>query len=194
MSEQQTLEGFSQKTIPLSELTSDFRAWNRCLLDWDIEYQGYEREGEGEPGYVDFSVRVEIREALVMAKNPQTHKKTERPGYKLTVTQGMSFNGLVIDPQIVHEESFQIDQLGKAFDAFQEELLQIQAWIEIAESRARLIPNQNDVFECLQCGWVTDIWSDDLMCQGCGRRYWSQRLWSRGSETSQDGAEGGDCH
>ena len=78
---------------------------------------------------------------------------------------------------ITYEESFQMGQLKKAFDAFQRELLNIQSWIEIAESRARIIPQGNEVFECFHCGWVTDIWSDDITCKGCGKRYWSDRLW-----------------
>jgi uncharacterized protein with PIN domain len=62
---------------------------------------------------------------------------------------------------------------------FQREVLNVQNWAEIAESRVRLMPNQNDIFECLHCGWVTDIWSDDITCQGCGKRYWSERMWGR---------------
>jgi hypothetical protein len=175
---QSNLSAFSGKTVSMNELTMGFRPWNKTILDWEIEYQGYSREdNESEEGLIDFKVIVEIKEALVPAKGPKRHKKFKRQGYILTVIQNMAPGGHEWESYIVYEESFQMDQLKKAFDVFQRELLNIQSWVEIAESRARIIPQGNDVFECFHCGWVTDIWSDDIMCKGCGKRYWSDRLW-----------------
>ena len=177
MTNQLELSGFLGKTISMDELMGDFRPWNNVVLDWDIDYQGYQRDGEGEEGYLDFHVIVEIKEAVVKAKDPKTHRRLKKPGYKLTVIQNTAVVGKEWERYIVYDESFQMDQLRKAFNAFQHELLNIQCWVEIAESRARIIPQGNDVFECFHCGWVTDIWADDIMCPGCGKRYWSERLW-----------------
>lgn len=186
MTTQQTLAGFSDKSIPIGESTSDFRPWNRVILNWDIDYQGYQRDGEGEEGYLDFQVCVVIRESLVRVKDPQTGKKKEKPGYGLTVFQSVASNGRELDSQVVYEEHFQMGEFPKAFDAFQREVLNVQTWVEIAESRAQLMPNQNDVFECLHCGWVTDTWSDDIICEGCGKRYWSEKLWGEGGRVSSE--------
>ncbi len=176
---QQTLAGFSEKTLSMGESTSDFRPWNRIVLEWDIDYQGYQREWDGEEGYLDFHVIVMIKEALVVGKYPQTGKKGEQPGYCLTVRQSMAFCGDDPDWQVISKEGFRRDDLKKAIDTFQREVLNVQDWIEIAESRARLIPNQNDLFECFHCGWVTDLYSDEIICPGCGKRYWSERMWNR---------------
>jgi hypothetical protein len=175
------LSAFSGKTISMDESTKDFRPWNRTILDWEIEYRGYNRGEDGPEGYIDFHVVVEINEAVIIARNPKTYKKVEKPGYKLSIFQNMAFEGKEWESYVVHEESFEKKKLKKAFDAFQRELMNIQCWVEIGESRARIIPQANDVFECFHCGWVTDIWADDIMCQGCGKRYWSERLWNRGT-------------
>lgn len=157
----------------------DFRPWDQTILDWEIEYQDYSRkDDEGAEGHIDFHVIVEIREALVKDRYPKTCKKLKNPGYKLTIIQNIAYAGKEWESYIANEESFQMDQLRKAFDAFQRELLNVQCWVEIAESRARIIPKENDVFECIHCGWVTDIWSDDIICNGCGKRYRAERLWS----------------
>jgi Zn finger protein HypA/HybF involved in hydrogenase expression len=95
----------------------------------------------------------------------------------MTVIQNIAFDGKECESNIAYEESFQMDQLKNAFDVFQRELLNIQCWVEIAESRARIIPQGNDEFECFHCGWVTDIWTDDIICPGCGKRYWSEMLY-----------------
>ena len=113
---------------------------------------------------------------LVKIRDPKTRKKVEMPGYRLLATQTVSYEGKEWDSSVVYEECFQKNQLKKAFDAFQREVLNINGWIEIAESRARLMPKRRDVFECPFCGWVTDVWSDDIMCDGCGKRFWSERL------------------
>ena len=64
-----------------SKSMSDFRPWNRVILDWDIGYQGYQRDDQRE-GPVDFQVRVVLREAMVRLKDPQTGKKRQMPGYR----------------------------------------------------------------------------------------------------------------
>lgn len=172
------LSAFSERTISMNKSMEDFRPWNHLILDWEIEYQGYSRrDDDGEEGYIDFHVIVEIREAVVNARDPKTHKKLKKHGYRLTIIQNIAFAGKEWESIIAYEESFQMDQLRKAFDVFQRELLNIQCWVDIAESRARIIPQENDIFECLHCGWVTDVWDDDIICQGCGKRYWSERLW-----------------
>ena len=179
MTNQLMLSQFTEKTISMDESTKGFRPWNTVILDWEVEYRGYSRGDSQQKGYLDFHVIVEMREALVSARKGNTYKKLERPGYKLTVTQERTFEGREQERSIVHEESFQKDQIKIAFDAFQREVINIQSWIKIAESRARIIPQENDIFECYCCGWVTDIWSDDITCQGCGKRYWSEKLWKR---------------
>jgi len=156
MTTQQTLGAFSEKTLSLSKETSDSRPWNRVILDWDIDYQGYQKDVEGEEGFLDFHVHVIIRETLVRVKDPQTTKKKEKTGYSLTVSQSVALNGHGLDSQVVNEEYFQVHELPKAFDVFQREVLNVQTWVDIAGSRARLIPMQNVVFECFHCGCVTD--------------------------------------
>lgn len=175
------LSSFTKKTISMDESTKGFRQWNNLILDWEVEYRGYSRE-DGEPeGYVEFYVIVEITEALVKVIKPKTCKKVERSGYKLIVAQNMAFEGTECDSYIVYEESFIKDRLKRAFDVFHREVLNIQRWIRIAESRARLIPNRADVFECQFCGWATNVWMDDITCEGCGKRFWSDKLWKRNS-------------
>ena len=173
------LSSFSQKTISMGKSTKNFRPWNNIIFEWDVEYLGYSRGFDEPEGIIEYHVIVEIMEALVKARNPKTNKKIERPGYKLIITQNMVFQGKDWESYIVYEEAFQKDKLKKAFDVFQRELLNIQVWIKIAESRARLIPKGNDVFECSFCGWVTNAWGEDITCEGCGKRYWSEKLWRR---------------
>ena len=177
MTTQLDLTTFSEKTIDLAESTKDFRAWNNVILSWEITYVGYSRGDDGPLGYIDFHVYVDIQEAIVKINKPKRRKKGKGPGYRLTVTQNIAFEGKEWETYLVYEESFEKQNLRKSFDAFQRELLNIQTWVEIAESRARIIPMQNDVFECPFCGWVTDIWADDIMCPGCGKRFWSERMW-----------------
>jgi hypothetical protein len=178
MTTQPTLSDFAQKTISFGKAMRDFRAWNRVILDWDIAYQGYQRDEQRE-GHVDFHVQVVIREASVRLKDSQTQKMRKMPGYSLAIFQVIALGGDQSESLTVYEESFRINELPKAFDAFQQSVLTVQTWAEIAESRARVMPNQNDVFECFHCGWATDIWSDEITCEGCGKRYWSERMWSK---------------
>lgn len=167
----------SQTTLTLSK-TGNFRQWNRTIIDWDIEYQGYHRTEDGDPiGFIDFHIIVEIVEAFVKARDKKSYKKIEAPGYKLIITQSMTLPDQPWETWQVYDESFPKDKLPQAFDVFQRELLNIQTWIEIAESRANLIPDGKDVFECLHCGWVTNKMADDIMCSGCGKRYWSEKIW-----------------
>jgi hypothetical protein len=185
MTTQQTLAGFSEKTRSVSNSMSGFRAWNRVILEWDIDYHGHHRN-EDRDWHVDFHVRVFIKEAMIRLKDPLTRKKKEMPGYSLIVFHSMALDGAQPDSEIVYEEPFRINQLPKAFDAFQQEVLNVQSWVEIAESRARLMPKQNDLFECFHCGWVTDIWSEDILCEGCGKRYRSERVWGEETSHSQE--------
>jgi len=173
------LSSFASKTISMDESTRGFRPWNNNVFDWDVEYQGYYKEGDEHESYVDFHVLAEIRETLVkVRKDDKTYRKIEVPGYNLIITQNMALTGGEWESYVVYEEAFQKKQLRKAFDVFRREVLNIQGWIEIAESRARLMPDRADVFECVFCGWVTDTWTDDILCEGCGKRYWSDRLWA----------------
>ena len=174
MTTQPTLSDFAQKAISSSNSLPNSRDWNRVVLDWDIDYQGYQRDEQRE-GHVDFHVRVVLREALVRLKDLQTQTKRQMPGYSLTIFQTVSFDTDRRDSHVIFEELFRADELPKAVDAFQQAVLNVQTWADIAESRARVMPNQNDVFECFHCGWVTDIWSDEITCEGCGKRYWSEK-------------------
>lgn len=179
MTQQLQLSSFSQKTISMGESTKSFRPWNNIIFEWEIEYCGYSRGFDEPEGIVEFYIIVELIEALVNARSPKTNKKLERPGYKLVATQNITFDNGRRESYIVYEESFQKDKLKEAFDVFQREVLNIQGWISIAESRLHLIPKGLDVFECSFCGWVTNVWSDDITCEGCGKRYWSDKLWRR---------------
>ena len=176
MTEQLMLSSFAQETISTQEFAKDFRPWNNLVFEWDVEYSGYRRDDGETEGYIDFHVIVQIVEALVKIRDTKTRNKVETPGYKLLVTQIVAYEGKEWDSSVVYDECFQKDQLKRAFDGFQREVLNIQGWIEIAESRARLMPKRRDVFECFFCGWVTDISSDDIMCHGCGKRFWSEKL------------------
>jgi hypothetical protein len=178
MTEQLILSSFSQKTISFSEATKGLRPWNNLMLDWEVEYQGFSNGEMGEPqGYIDFHVAVEIVEALIRVKDQKTKKKIDRAGYKLIVLQNMALEGKEWESYIVYDEPFKKDEIKKAFDVFQREILNIQSWVEIAESRARLIPSGKAIFECWFCGWVTDKFNDDITCFGCGKRFWSDKLW-----------------
>lgn len=186
---QPPLSSFVTKWISMDEAMKDFRPWNEIILDRDVKYQGYQRNKEGQPeGYIDFHVIAKIVEAVVDVKvkrnGRKTPKKVKRPGYKLVVTQNVALPEMERITHILYEESFTENLLKKAFDVFQGEVTYLQSCIEIAESRAKLIPNRRDIFECPFCGWVTDEWSDDITCEGCGKRFWSQRLWNRKVEAN----------
>jgi len=173
------LSAFAGKTITIDESTQDFRPWDKTILDWEIEYTGYRRDFNEPEGYIEFHVTVEVSEAMVTVRHPKIYKKIQAPGYNLTVFQSMAFEGNEWETFVVHDEQFKKEDLKRAIDAFQRELLNIQSWVEIAESRARIIPQANDLFECMHCGWVTHLWADDIICQGCGKRYWSEKMWRR---------------
>lgn len=180
MTDQLMLGAFCQKTIPVSEATKDLRPYNRVILNWEVDYRGFSSKEPDEPqGYLDFHIYVSIKESLIRIRDQKTGKKVERPGYKLTVAQDMAFEGQKWESYLVHEESFKQTEIRKAFDAFQRELLNIQGWIDIAESRAKFIPSGKDAFECPFCGWVTDELEDDITCYGCGKRFWSESLLKR---------------
>lgn len=177
MPEQLMLSSFSAKTISLDEATKDFRPWNNKIFDWEVEYQGYSQGEDEVEGYIEFHIVAEIKEALVKTRKGKSHKKVEVPGYVVLITQNMVFESGEKESYVAYEESFTKTELKKAFDVFMLELLEIQTWIKIAESRSLLIPVKADVFECHCCGWVTDKWADDICCEGCGKRFWSRSLW-----------------
>ena len=180
MTNQLMLSSFSKKTISVEEATKDFRQWNNVIFDWNVKYKGYFRGEDYEPeGYIDFSIVVRIVEALVKAKSQKSRKNVKLPGYKLVVSQNMVIAGKEWDACVVYDESFQKNEIKKTFDVFQRELMNIQGWIDIAESRTRLMPERKDIFECPFCGWVTDVWSDDIVCYGCGKRFWSEKSWGK---------------
>lgn len=175
------LSSFEKDTISVSEATKDFRPWDRTIIDWEVEYQGYQRTEDGDQeGFIDFHIIVGIMESLVKARDKKSYKKIKVSGYKIIVTQNFALPGESWESWVLHVEEFKKKDISKAYDAFQRELLNIQTWIEIAESRANLIPFGKDAFECMHCGWVTDKISDDIMCPGCGKRYWSEKLWGNG--------------
>ncbi|MFC1895648.1 hypothetical protein ACFL0Q_03155 [Thermodesulfobacteriota bacterium] len=164
----------------MAEATKDFRPRNNVIFDWEVEYRGYGRlEDYESEGPIDFHVMVQIIEALVKVKEPKTSKKKLTPGYILVVTLDVKFNDKKTESLIVYEESFLVEDLNKAFDVFQRELMNIHGWIIVAESRNRFIPPKKDIFECIFCGWVTDLWKDDILCQGCGKRFWSEKAWGK---------------
>ena len=165
----------------MGEATKAFRPWDRVVISWNVEYRGYQRGDDDRPeGPVGFHVTLEIREAVIVSNNPkQRRRRAGKRAYRLTVTHAMAPAGEDPDSSIVYEEPFTEQEIKKAYDAFQREVLNVQSWVVIAEPRARIIPQANDVFECHHCGWVTDIWRDDITCEGCGRRYWSERIWNR---------------
>jgi len=174
------LTGFTKKAISLGQYNKQhgIRRWNSLVYDWDVEFTGYQRSDDDRPqGYIKFHVIIEIIEALVNTRDKKTYKKTKVPGYKLTITQNMALPENDWESFIVYEEDFMKNQIHNAIDAFQRELLNIQSWIEVAESRAELIPKDKDVFECPFCGWVKDSRQDDISCYGCGKRFWSEKLW-----------------
>ncbi len=121
-----------------------------------------------------FMFAVEIVEALIRVKYQKNKKKVERPGYKLIVFQNMALEGREWENYVVYDEPFKKDEIKKTFDVFQREILNIQSCIEIAESRARLIPSGDNIFECPFCGWATDEFNDDITCFGCGKWFWSE--------------------
>ncbi|MFO7881177.1 MAG: hypothetical protein R6U52_01400 [Kosmotogaceae bacterium] len=180
---QSMLSSFADKHISLDEHNqqSGFRRWNSLIYDWEVEYQDYIRPDENwhdaPEGYVETHVIVEITEALVTARDKK-YKKVKRPGYKLTVTQNRLLPG---DEQewesyTTLEEEYQKDKLNNCFSAFQRELLNIQIWIAVAESRAKLLPTNSETFECPFCGWATNTTSHDISCIGCGKRFWDSEL------------------
>jgi len=179
---QSMLSAFAKQTISFEEQNkrSGFRRWNNLIYEWEVEYQGYNRPDEIYPdapkGFIDFHVVVEIIEALVTARDKK-YKKVKRPGYKLSITQNTCLPENDWESILVYEEEFKQDQLKKAFDIFQRELLNIQSWIIIAESRATLMPDNKNTFECPFCGWATDSIEDDISCHGCGKRFWSEKMW-----------------
>jgi len=39
------------------------------------------------------------------------------------------------------------------------------------------MPDNKDTFECPFCGWATNSTKDDTSCHGCGKRFWSDKMW-----------------
>lgn len=155
---------------------------NPVIFQWDVEYMGYSRPDDDNPdaptGYIDFHVIVTLKEKLISVRDKKTYKKVKRPGYRFQTVMSYALPDSGWETYLQYENEFPKDQLNKAIDTIQNELLNIQDWIETAESRADLIPKGKDVFECMFCGWVTDTWADDITCSGCGKRFWSDKLLS----------------
>ena len=115
------------------------RRYNNLVFDWEIEYQGYQRKkADNSEGYVDFHVIIKIVEAIITARDEKTYKKVKKPGYKLTVSQAIAYSEKDWELYIIYNEKFKKEQLNKAFDLCTREILNIQNWITIAESRANL--------------------------------------------------------
>lgn len=125
-----------------------------------------------------FHVKAEIVEALVKCKVKKGRKKVMVQGYQFIIIQDMVSPGNNREKLIAYEQLFQKNQLREAFDVFQREIMNIQAWIRIAESRARFIHKKIDMCEYPFCRWVTDSWKDDISCGGCGKRFWSEKMWN----------------
>jgi hypothetical protein len=163
----------------LSE-SDDFRLWDRVISDWDVEFQGYASgdDDDATPGYVDFHLVIQVFEAYVSARGQKTYKKVMVPGYKVVVTENVAFPGEDWETWTIFEEGFKKKDLPKAIDVFRRELLNAQGIILVAKSRAKLIPAGKTAFECPFCGWATDSDDDDTMCLGCGKRFWSEKMWN----------------
>ncbi len=179
MTEQMMLSAYSQKTITMDQSIDGFRRWNRKIVDWDIDYRGYSTENGGD--FIDFHVAVELREAIVKVRVEKGagKKKVDRAGYRLTVFQAFVIGENEPEGFICSQEDFALYQKAKAVDVFEREIMNIQNWVMIAELRSELIPAAKAVFECPFCGWVTDTWSPDISCMGCGKRFWAKEMWSR---------------
>jgi hypothetical protein len=176
------LTGFTRKTNSMGGhgKQREIQAYNNLVFDWDIDYQGYQRnDGDIPEGYIDFHLVIEIVEAIIKVRDEKTNKKVKRPGYKLTAYQNIVYPERQWQSYIIYDEEFKKEHLNKAFDVFQREVLNVQDWIAIAESRACLIPENKEAFECMFCGWVTDRMADDITCHGCGKRFWSEKIWSK---------------
>ena len=168
----------AQTKLMLSD-PEDFRLWDRTIIDWDVEFQGYASGDDDDalPGYIDFHLIVHVFEAYVSARDPKTYKKIEVPGYMVVVTQNVALPGEDWESWTIFDEGYKKKDLPKAIDVFQRELLNAQTIILVAESRAKLVPTGKAVFECPFCGWVTDSEDDDTTCMGCGKRFWSEKMW-----------------
>jgi len=174
------LTNFEKKTISPNAL------WQRDqeadlasrLLDWVVCYNGYKRadfhEEESE-GVVKFTVRVMLEQAFIRTWDKRLRKRTTKPGYRIVMCQLVVFpdgDKITLPDEVIQEVGLRYK--ARAVDAFTREIMNVQCWITIAESRARLIPKKRDWFECPFCGWVTDEESSDVMCQGCGKRFWME--------------------
>jgi hypothetical protein len=154
------------------------------FFTWDYEYQDYSREEDSSwyeeyndipEGYIECHVVIELYEALVKVRD-KNHKIVARPGYKLIVAQSVAYPDRAWETFLIHDEEYPGKKFKTAIDDFMNHILTVQDWITTAESRAKLIPEKKDVFECMHCGWVTDKCKDDIVCHGCGKRYWSEKL------------------
>jgi hypothetical protein len=185
MAEQLMLSSFGKKTTTLSEVTTDLQPWNNVIYDWDIEFWGY---GGGEfseqEGHIQYTVNICIKEALVKLIDKKKKKRVEQPGYIVEGNADMlQPEGSSIEFDVYHKVYPKKD-LAQAYDSFMDAVLVVQGMITIAESRAALIPIGKVVFECPFCGWCYDKDEDDTSCQGCGKRFWSEKL-LRGESKSQ---------
>ena len=93
----------------------------------------------------------------------------------MVVYQNVLMPGGDWDSYQVFGEEFVKDRLCTAVDAFMRETIIMQSWIEVAESRAKLIPADKAAFECPFCGWVTDSEDDDSTCLAAGNGFGAKR-------------------
>ena len=61
----------------------------------------------------------------------------------------MAFPDSPRESWIVYDEEFRKDQFNRAFDVFMRELMNLQSWIVIAESRAALILTKKTLLSAL---------------------------------------------
>ncbi len=128
---------------------------------------------------MDFHLIVQVFEAYVSARDEKTYRWVKVPGYKVVVTENVALPDEPWESWTIFEEGFKKKDLSKAIDVFQRELLNAQTIVLVAESRAKLIPKGKAVFECPFCGWVTDSFDYDTTCLGCGKRFWSEKMWDK---------------
>lgn len=157
------------------------RGFSSQLLVWEVEYIDYQRsdpEIEAVQGYVLSEARIELREALIRRWNPQARKKTQWPGFVVSVSKKITYpDGPVTNLKDCILNESKLSEKTKAVDAFRNAVLNVESWILIAQARVRLIPRELDALECMGCGWVTDDASEDITCPGCGNKFWFGEAW-----------------
>jgi hypothetical protein len=172
------LHSFKEKEISVEKATEDLKPYNNVILDWEIECKDFMSEdiGSDEGKIIKRHIKVVMKESLVKARN-EKGKRIEVPGYKVfSVEDVYDDKDRLVDGFISLSEDFKEKDKKKATDCFMEYILTIQNWIMIAESRAKSKPDNKQQFECLNCGWCSEVPLEETefkdTCLGCGRRYW----------------------